>query len=96
MAARGDGARVLSALSYIAVVATGFAFALAWILGAFNASTTLVGALLIIAEVIMAIVVICYSYRYAQAKGTWWLVAWAVSVVLIIIFRGLLIFEITF
>ena len=76
----------LNVLAYIAVVAVGLALFISWVFSALGWNNAISGALQLIAECLAYIVLSCYSFRYARAKGLWWVVAWAVAVVLIVIF----------
>ena len=78
----------LNGLSYWAIVFVGIALLLQAIFNVINisASGTIVSALNILAQVMAYIVVAFYSFGYARSRGTWWLVAWAVAVVLIVVF----------
>ena len=75
----------MNVLSYCAVVFVGLALLLGIIFQALDLTSAVVDALYILAQVMAYIVVACYSFGYARARGTWWLVAWAVAVVLIVV-----------
>lgn len=77
---------ILNVLSYLSVVGVGIALLLSWILNVVGMTAQVVGALNILAQVLAYIVVACHSFGYAQARGRWWLVVWAVAVVLIVVF----------
>lgn len=83
---------ILNVLSYVSVICVGLALLVAWILGFVKSASTVASALTIIAECLAYIVVACYSFSYARAKGIWWLIAWVVAVVLIVVFKILNIF----
>ncbi len=82
---------ILNVLAYVSVICVGVALLIAWILGRFNGTATVASALNIIAECLAYIVVACYSFSFARAKGIWWLIAWVVAVVLIVVFKILYI-----
>ena len=77
---------ILNVLSYLAVVGVGIALLLSWLLNMVGVTAQVVGALNILAQVLAYIVVACHSFGYARARGTWWLVVWAVAIVLIVVF----------
>ena len=77
---------ILNVLSYCSVVFVGIALLLSWLLSVFDVTASVVNALNVLAQVMAYIVVACHSFGYARARGTWWLVAWAVAVVLIVVF----------
>ncbi len=76
----------LNMLSYLAIVFVGVALLLQAIFNMVGLSAQIVNALNILAQVMAYIVVAFYSFGYARARGTWWLVVWAVAVVLIVVF----------
>ena len=83
---KAERAKLLHVLSYIAVIAVGIALLLGaafarWDIG----DQGFAGALATIAQVLAYIVVACYSFSYARAKNIWYLIAWVVAVVLIVI-----------
>jgi len=87
MATSTKQARLLNILAYVAVIAVGLALALAYLFAKLEVGDgNLIGALYTIAQALAYIVVACYSFFYARAKGTWWLVIWAIAVVLIVVF----------
>jgi hypothetical protein len=75
----------INLLSYIAIVAIGVAL----ILGRLKLGADLSASLLDIANWIAYIVVAVYSYLWAAAKTgrghVWYIVAWAVAIVLIVL-----------
>jgi len=77
---------VLNMLSYLAIVGVGIALLLSWLLNMVGVTAQVVSALNILAQVLAYFVVACYSFSYARARGTWWLVVWAVAIVLIVVF----------
>lgn len=77
---------ILSVLSYLAVVGVGIALLLSWLLNMVGVTAQVVGALNILAQVMAYIVVAFHSYGFARSHGTWWLVVWAVAIVLIVVF----------
>ena len=85
-------ANILHVLSYFAVVFAGIALLLSVLLGKINGMATIANAMNILAQFMAYIVVICQSFGYARARGTrgghsvWWLVIWAVAVVLLVVF----------
>ncbi|MCM1404395.1 MAG: hypothetical protein NC133_02760 [Prevotella sp.] len=76
----------LNLLSYLAIVFVGIALLLQAIFNMVGLSAQIVNALNILAQVMAYIVVAFYSFGYARARGTWWLVVWAIAVVLIVVF----------
>ena len=76
----------LKMLSYLAIVFVGIALLLQAIFNLMGLSAQIVNALNILAQVMAYIVVAVNSFGYARARGTWWLVVWAVAVVLIVVF----------
>ena len=78
---------ILNVLSYVSVICVGLALLIAWALSFINGAGTVAAALEIIAECLAYIVVACYSFSFARAKGIWWLIAWVVAVVLIVVFK---------
>lgn len=80
---------LLNLLSYFAVIMVGVALLVSWALGFIDGAGKVAGALRVIAEVLSYVVLACYSFSFARAKGVWWLVAWAVAVVLIVVFMFL-------
>ena len=79
-------AGVLSMLSYLAVVGVGLALLLSWLLKMVGVTAQVVSALNILAQALAYFVVACYSFSFARARGTWWLVVWAAAIVLIVVF----------
>lgn len=78
---------ILNVLSYFSVVFVGIALLLSWVFSKIGGGLgPVVGALNILAQVMAYIVVAFHSYGFARARGTWWLVVWAVAVVLIVVF----------
>lgn len=77
---------ILNIMSYLAVVGVGIALLLSWLLNVVGVTAAVVSALNILAQVLAYIVVACHSFGYAKARGTWWLVVWAVAIVLIVVF----------
>lgn len=77
---------LLNVLSYVAVIMVGVALLLSWVFKAAGLTGQLVGALNLIAQCLAYLVVACYSFSFARAKGIWWLIAWVVAVVLIVVF----------
>jgi len=77
---------LLSVLSYLSVVGVGVALLLSWIFQMVGLTAQVVNALKILAEVMAYIVVAFHSFGYARRRGGWWLVIWAVAVVLIVVF----------
>ena len=79
---------ILHVLSYFAVVFVGVALLLSVILSKINvdALAVVANALNVLAQLMAYIVIIAHSFGYARSHGTWWLVAWAVAVVLIVVF----------
>ncbi len=73
-------------LSYLAVVGVGIALLLSWLLNTVGVTAQVVSALNILAQALAYFVVACFSFNFARARGTWWLVVWAVSIVLIMVF----------
>lgn len=78
---------ILNVLSYVSVICVGLALLIGWILGAISGAGTVAAAFNIIAECLAYIVLACYSFGFARAKGIWWLIAWVVAVVLIVVFK---------
>lgn len=78
---------ILNVLSYVSVICVGLALLIGWLLSFINGAGTVAAAFNIIAEVLAYIVVACYSFSFARAKGIWWLIAWVVAVVLIVVFK---------
>ncbi len=76
----------LSLLSYLAIVGVGIALLMSWLLNLAGVTAQIVWALNILAQALAYFVVACYSFSYARARGTWWLVVWAVAIVLIVVF----------
>ena len=77
---------LLHILSYLAIVGVGIALLLSWLLEVVGVTAQVVGALNILAQVLAYFVVACHSFGYARARGTWWLVVWAIAIVLIVVF----------
>ena len=77
---------LLHILSYLAVVGVGIALLLSWLLNMVGVTAQVVSALNILAQVLAYFVVACHSFGYARSRGTWWLVVWAVAIVLIVVF----------
>ena len=76
----------LNMLSYLAIVGVGIALLLSWLLNMVGVTAQIVSALNILAQALAYFVVACYSFSYARARGTWWLVVWAITIVLIVVF----------
>ena len=81
------GKSIVSFLSYIAIAFIAVALILGKILGAVGLSSTVVGALNIIAQVIAYAITAVYAFAYAKSrKSIGWMVAYIIFVVAIIIF----------
>jgi hypothetical protein len=75
--------KFLKAMAYWAVVLIGIALLFADL---FKGGGQVGYALRTIANVLAYVVVGCYSFFYARNKNIWWIIAWAVAIVLIILF----------
>jgi len=89
----GRGRGLLPLLAYFSVVFLGVALLLAWLFGRFDATMALANALSIISTLLAIIVTAVFGFFYAFG-GTgktriWWIIAWVVAVVLIIVFYSL-------
>ena len=81
------GKSIVSFLSYIAIAFIAVALILGKILGAVGLSSTVVGALNLIAQIIAYAITAVYAFAYAKSrKGMGWMVAYIIFVVAIIIF----------
>ena len=81
------GKSFVSFLSYIAVAFIAIALILGKILGAVGLSSTVVGALNLIAQIITYAITAVYAFAYAKSrKSMGWMVAYIIFVVAIIIF----------
>ena len=81
------GKSFVSFLSYIAIAFIAIALILGKILGAVGLSSTVVGALNLIAQIIAYAITAVYAFAYAKSrKSMGWMVAYIIFVVAIIIF----------
>ena len=81
------GKSFVSFLSYIAVAFIAIALILGKILSAVGLSSTVVGALNLIAQIIAYAITAVYAFAYAKSrKSIGWMVAYIIFVVAIIIF----------
>jgi len=81
------GKSFVSFLSYIAIAFIAIALILGKILGAVGLSSTVVGALNLIAQIIAYAITAVYAFAYAKSrKSIGWMVAYIIFVVAIIIF----------
>jgi len=81
------GKSFVSFLSYIAIAFIAVALILGKILGAVGLSSTVVGALNLIAQIIAYAITAVYAFAYAKSrKSIGWMVAYIIFVVAIIIF----------
>ena len=81
------GKSIVSFLSYIAIAFIAIALILGKILGAVGLSSTVVGALNLIAQIIAYAITAVYAFAYAKSrKSIGWMVAYIIFVVAIIIF----------
>ena len=81
------GKSIVSFLSYIAIAFIAVALILGKILGAVGLSSTVVGALNLIAQIIAYAITAVYAFAYAKSrKSIGWMVAYIIFVVAIIIF----------
>jgi len=81
------GKSIVSFLSYIAIAFIAVALILGKILGAVGLSSTVVGALNLIAQIIAYAITAVYAFAYAKSrKSMGWMVAYIIFVVAIIIF----------
>ena len=81
------GKSIVSFLSYIAIAFIAVALILGKILGAVGLSSTVVGALNLIAQIIAYAITAVYAFAYAKSrKSIGWMVAYISFVVAIIIF----------
>jgi len=84
--ARGSTHRFLNFIAFIAMIAVGIALFIGWL---FPNMGQLPAALQVIANVLAYVVVGFYAFIYARNKSgknaIWYMVAWAVSAVLILI-----------
>ena len=82
-----EGKSIVSFLSYIAIAFIAIALILGKILGAVGLSSTIIGALNLIAQVIAYAITAVYAFAYAKSrKSIGWMVAYIIFVVAIIIF----------
>ena len=81
------GKSIVSFLSYIAIAFIAVALILGKILGAVGLSSTVVGALNLIAQIIAYAITAVYAFAYAKSrKSIGWMVAYIIFVIAIIIF----------
>lgn len=81
------GKSFVSFLSYIAIAFIAIALILGKILSAVGLSSTVVGALNLIAQIIAYAITAVYAFAYAKSrKSMGWMVAYIIFVVAIIIF----------
>jgi len=81
------GKSIVSFLSYIAIAFIAVALILGKILGAVGLSSTVIGALNLIAQIIAYAITAVYAFAYAKSrKSIGWMVAYIIFVVAIIIF----------
>ena len=81
------GKSIVSFLSYIAIAFIAVALILGKILGAVGLSSTVIGALNLIAQIIAYAITAVYAFAYAKSrKSMGWMVAYIIFVVAIIIF----------
>ena len=81
------GKSFVSFLSYIAVAFIAIALILGKILSAVGLSSTVVGALNLIAQIIAYAITAVYAFAYAKSrKSMGWMVAYIIFVVAIIVF----------
>ena len=81
------GKSFVSFLSYIAIAFIAIALILGKILSAVGLSSTVVGALNLIAQIIAYAITAVYAFAYAKSrKSIGWMVAYIIFVVAIIIF----------
>ena len=76
---------ILRVLAYIAVLCVGIALLISAIFKQVGGFANIVTALRTIAECLAYLVIACYSFNYARSRGLWWLIAWVVAIVLIVI-----------
>ena len=81
------GKQVVNFLSYIAVALIAVALILGKIFAAFGLSSSLVGAMSLIAQIIAYAIVAVYAYSYARSrKHIGWMIAYIIFVIAIIVF----------
>ena len=81
------GKQFVNFLSYIAVALIAVALILGKIFSAFDLSSSLVGAMTLVAQIIAYSIVAIYAYFYARSrKHIGWMIAYIIFVIAIIIF----------
>jgi len=78
---------IMNFLSYVAVIFVGIALLISLILDWTNSSSDVANAFQLIATILSYIVIGVLSFYYARTKrNVWFLVAWAIAIVLILLF----------
>lgn len=81
------GKSFVSLMSYIAIAFIAVALILSKILGVFNLSSSIIGALNLIAQVIAYTITAVYAFAFAKSKRSMgWMIAYVCFVLAIIIF----------
>lgn len=81
------GKQFVNFLSYIAIAFIAVALMLSKILGLFGLSSSVIGALQLVAEIIAYTITAVFAFFYAKSKKSiGWMVAYIIFVVVIIVF----------